>query len=135
MLERWELMANSVLEISAILSDYSADIQEAIKEDARRIAKEGVNELKATSPKRKNSGKYAKGWRVKTQEGRWSINCTVYNATDWQLTHLLEKGHRMVNRKGEVKGFVDAKVHIAPVEQKCIKQFQSDIERIIKNGG
>lgn len=128
-------MHNSILDISAILSDYSSNVQEAIKEDAQRIAKDAVNELKVKSPKRPKSGKYAKGWRVNKQEGRFSISCIVYNATDWQLTHLLEKGHRMVNRKGESRGFVDARVHIAPVEQNSIKQFQKDIERIIKNGG
>ena len=130
-------MHNSILDVKAILSDYSADIQEAIMEDAQKVAKEGVTELKAKSPKRENSGKYAKGWRVKTQKGKWSINCTIHNATNWQLTHLLEHGHDWVSRDGTKRKKDAAKPieHIKPVEQKCIKQFESDVERIIKNGG
>lgn len=27
------------------------------------------------------------------------------------------------------------KVHIAPVEQKAVKQYERDVENIIKNGG
>lgn len=125
---------DSIIDIKEILNEYSYDVQDAIAEDAQRIAKEGVSELKVTSPKRPKSGKYAKGWRVKTTKGNGFINCTIHN-TQYQLTHLLEKGHRIVDRHGQEKGHVDARVHIAPVEEKCVRQFEKDVEKIIKNGG
>lgn len=118
----------SILDINDILNEYSSDIQEAISEEAQKIAKEGVSELKNTSPKR--TGKYRKGWRVKTTKSRGFIECKIHNSTNWQLTHLLEKAH--LKRNG---GLTSPKVHIKPVEEKCIQEFERNVENIIKNGG
>ena len=87
-----------------------------------------MKELKETSPKR--TGKYSKGWRVKTEKGRGFINCTIHNATNYQLTHLLEKPHLTRNGRRTTP-----KVHIAPVEEKCIEEFQKGVENIIRTGG
>ena len=124
-------MSNSILDIQDILNDYSLDIQESIQEEAEKVAKKGVAELKNTSNTYQiRTGKYNKGWRVKTNKGRGYIDCTIHNSTNYQLTHLLEKGH--LNRDGsKAKAFV----HIAPVEQKCIKEYEKNVETIIKNGG
>lgn len=119
---------NSILDINDILNDYSLEIQEGITNAAIEIAEKGVKELKVTSPKK--TGKYSKGWRVNKEFGRRYIHATIYNATDWQLTHLLEKSHLLRNGKKS-----KPIVHIEPVEQKCIREFQEDVEHIIKNGG
>lgn len=125
---------NSILDIKEILNDYSHEIQEAITESAEKIAKDGQIKLKSTSPKnQKNTshkGRYAKGWRVKTTKGRGFINCIIYNATDYQLTHLLEKGH-LTKNGSKTKPIV----HIEPVHDECCEEFEKDVERIIKNGG
>ena len=122
-------MANSsILDINDILNEYSSDIQEAITNEAQSVAKDAANELKNTSPKR--TGKYRKGWRVKTNKGKGYIECIVHNATNYQLTHLLEKPH--VTRNG---GKTTPKVHIAPVEEQSKKKFEIAVENIIKNGG
>lgn len=121
-------MKKSLIDINDILNEYSQDVQDGITKAAEDIAKKGANELKATSPKR--TGKYSKGWRVDEKKGKGFVHTTIYNATNWQLTHLLEKPHLLRNGKKSVP-----KVHIEPVEQKCIKDFQKEIERIIKNGG
>ena len=119
---------DSILNIKDILNEYSIDIQEAITKDAQDVAKEAVSELKNTSPKL--TGSYRKGWRVKTDKGKGFVDCIVHNATDYQLTHLLEKPH--LKRNG---GLTTPKVHIYPVEQKSVKQYETDVENIIKNGG
>lgn len=119
---------NSVIDIIDILDDYSSDIQEAITQDAQAVAKQGASKLKTTSPRR--TGDYQKGWKVKTTKGRYSIECTIHNATNWQLTHLLEKPH--ATRNG---GVTIPKVHIQPVEQECINTYEKNVERIIQNGG
>lgn len=121
-------MANSILDINKILNDYSIEIQEAIQEDAIKVSKSGVDTLKNTSPKR--TGKYRKGWKVKTTKGNGFIQCEIHNSTNWQLTHLLEKPH--LKRNG---GYTIPKVHIKPVEETCINEFEKDVENIIKNGG
>jgi hypothetical protein len=122
------MAVKGILEINDILNEYSSDIQEGITADAQRVAKEAQAELRNTSPKR--TGEYRKGWRVKTEKGNGYVDCIVHNATDYQLTHLLEKPH--LKRNG---GMTTPKVHIAPVEQKAVKQYERDVENIIKNGG
>ncbi|MCM1052452.1 MAG: HK97 gp10 family phage protein [Ruminococcus sp.] len=126
---------NSILDINEILSDYSHDIQEAITEEAERIAKEGQSKLKSTSPKNKKNtshkGRYAKGWRVKTEKGEGYVNCTIHNATDWQLTHLLENEH--LTRNGGK--YTPKQKHIAPVHDECCSEFEKNVEEIIKNRG
>lgn len=129
---------SSILDISDILNEYSHDIQDAITEEAIKIAKEGQSKLQSTSPKNKKNtshkGRYAKGWRVKTEKGRGYVNCIIYNATDWQLTHLLEKGHKLT-RNGKKIGVVGAKKHIEPVHDEVCQTFETRTEKIIKNGG
>lgn len=125
-------MADSIIDITKILNDYSIDIQNAITEDAINISKNGVNELKNTSP-RGSTGKYKRGWRVKTIKGNGFVDCTIYN-TEYRLTHLLEKPHAIKNQYGSW-GTSTPKVHIKPVEQKCNDEFERDVKRIIQNGG
>ncbi|MBR2677825.1 MAG: HK97 gp10 family phage protein [Bacilli bacterium] len=117
-----------ILEINDILNEYSNDIQEGITREAESVAKEAVSELKVTSPIR--TGKYRKGWRVKTTKGRGFVECIVHNSTNYQLTHLLEKPH--LKRNG---GITTPKVHIKPVEEKSKKEYEQKVENIIKNGG
>ena len=129
-------MANKgILAINDILSDYSRDIQEGITNAAIEVAEQGKNELKATSPRK--TGSYSKGWRVDKRQGKGFVHTTIYNATNWQLTHLLEKEHVIRNQYGTWGTYSPTKSgtkHIEPVEQKCIKQFERDVEQIIKNG-
>lgn len=119
---------DSILDIKDILNEYSVDIQESIVKTAENVAKKGAEKLKQTSPKR--TGKYSKGWRVRTTKGRGEVISTIHNATNWQLTHLLEKPHLL--RNGRLS---TPKVHIYPVEQQCIKEYETEVEKVIKNGG
>lgn len=127
---------NSLLDIKDILNEYSSDIQDGITEVAFKVAEDGKNELKVSSPKR--TGSYRKGWRVDKKSGKGFVHATIYNATDWQLTHLLEKPHAIRNQYG-TWGTYDPKksgtVHIQPVEEKVNQQFLRDVEQVIKNGG
>lgn len=119
---------NNILDIKDILDEYSEDIQDAITLEAQNVAKKAQNELRNTSPKR--TGKYRKGWRVSTEKGRGFVECIVHNATDYQLTHLLEKPHALRNG-----GVSTPKVHIKPVEEAAVKEYESNVAKIIKNGG
>ena len=80
-------------------------------------AKESAQKLKNTSPKR--TGEYAKGWRVKKRGKHDQI---VYNATHYQLTHLLENGHVIRNKKGEY-GRTTGNHHISDVEKEAIQEL------------
>lgn len=122
---------DSFTDIVNILDEYSYEVQEELTKAAQNNANLAVSELKSSSGTYKiRTGKYNKGWRVKEEKGRGYINCIVHNATDWQLTHLLENGHTTRNG-GRTKAFV----HIRPVEEKTINKYTKDVENIIKNGG
>lgn len=123
---------NSLIDINDILNEYSNDIQEGITETAIKVAENGKNKLKVTSPKK--TGSYRKGWRVDKKSGKGYVHVTIYNATDWQLTHLLEKPHVIKNQYG-TWGTSKPQVHIEPVENECIQAYQKEVEQVIKNGG
>lgn len=96
-------------EIEKCLAEYTEEVSDALDKTKGDLGKLAVAELKATSPKSKSkrSGTYAKGW-TKKKRGKTII---VHNK-EYQLTHLLEKGHAKVNG-----GRVEAKEHIKPVEE------------------
>lgn len=122
---------NNITDITNILDEYSLDIQEELATTAQTLANQAVEELKAVKETYKiRTGKYNKGWRVKQIKGKGFINCIVHNATNWQLTHLLEKGH-LTRNGGRTKAFV----HLKPVEEKYVNEYIKNVEQIIKNGG
>lgn len=110
--------------IQSYMEDFGRDVTEAIGEAMDEVGKEAVNRLKNTSPKKKkNGGRYAKGWKYqRNKKSRLLIEGRVYNATDGQLTHLLEKGHPII-RNGQVVGRVKPQKHIEPVDQWVEQNF------------
>ena len=124
-----------ILQINEILDDYKDDIQQGISSIAQEVAKEDVNKLRnTTTTYHVRSGDYNKGWGVKTTKGMNSISCTVHNKTDYQLTHLLEKGHQ-IKRNGTKVGDAKAYKHIEPVEKQSNEKYSREVESLIRNGG
>lgn len=108
-------------EINKSLAQYANGVGEEVEAIAQKIVKDGAKRLKMVSPEK--TGDYRKGWRAKKVDNTW----IVHNATDYQLTHLLEKGHAKVGG-----GRVSARVHIEPVEQEMIKEFTNGVEGAIR---
>lgn len=72
-------------------------------------AKGAMYDLRSNSPR--STGDYGKGWKLKKTYSREGfVGYLIHNATDYQLTHLLELGH--ANRDG---GRTQAFPHIGPV--------------------
>lgn len=114
-------------QMEGILENYSKDVKEATNKAIEKTARQSVRKLKNTSPKK--TGDYAKGWAVKKERSRDGIyTITVHNKTDYQLTHLLENGHVVRNKKG-VYGRTNGIKHIAPVEQWASSELPLEIER------
>lgn len=117
--------------IHDILTGYCDDVQELIQEEAKKIAKEAQKQLKDTSPVNKKNtstkGRYKKGWRVKNQSSRGYVHIVIHNATNPQLTHLLEKPHALRNGASSTPI-----VHIKPVEEYVISEYQKRVENGIK---
>ncbi len=108
-------------EITQALQEYTTEVEEGLEKAKEKAAKDGAKALKAKSPQR--YGDYAKGWRARRDGTSW----VIHNATRHQIAHLLEKGH--AKRGG---GRVPARVHIAPVEEQVIKQFEEEVEKVIR---
>lgn len=110
------------------LEEYTDGVTEGVKEAVSDVGKETAKALRTTSPKR--TGSYRKGWRVKnTSENSQEKVVTVHNATDYQLTHLLENGH--ANRDGT---FTPAHKHIKPAEEAAMRSLEEKVRIVIKGG-
>ncbi|MGN0162667.1 MAG: HK97 gp10 family phage protein [Candidatus Ornithomonoglobus sp.] len=115
------------IDIPNILSTFNAELQKEINAAAKKTAKDTVKALKEKSPKK--TGKYAGGWTADVDSGILGAQVVVHNKDKYQLTHLLEKGHRLVGKKG---GLVAAKAHIAPVEQEMIKRYTDEAIKVVE---
>lgn len=114
-------------QISDIFDEYDRTMKRKVNNSVDVVGKEAVNQLKANSPKK--SGDYARGWKLKRERGRNGINdVVIHNATDWHLTHLLENGHVVRNKKGTY-GRAPAHKHIKPVEEYFNSEVGEEIKR------
>lgn len=109
------------------LQEYADLASEDVKAAVRKAGKNVKADIAANAPKR--TGAYSKSWTVKTQkETANSLEVVVHSKNRYQLAHLLEHGH--AKRGG---GRVAGKPHIAPAEEKAIKELEQEITR--KLGG
>ena len=115
--------------ISDILEEYQTEIDRGTKECVRKVAKAGVQALKEVSPVR--TGEYASGWASEIKDGRIGATATLYNAKKAGLVHLLEHGHVTRNGTGRTFGRTPAHVHVKPVEEQLMADFQEQIEVVI----
>lgn len=124
-------MAISITDqMEKILNGYSVEVKRATNNSIDVVAKQAVSKLKNSSPRK--SGSYARGWGIKRERGSGGINTvTVHNKTNYQLTHLLENGHVIRNKKGTY-GRAPAHPHIKPVEEFAKSELPAEIERELK---
>jgi len=114
-------------QLRAIFDEYGEQVRDVANEAFRKVSRETVRKLKATSPK--DDGRYASGWKVEQGKAHGDIiSVTVYNAKMPGLTQLLEKGHIVRNQYGEY-GRVAGRSHIKPVEEEETEELVSQIER------
>ena len=109
------------------LKEYSNLASSEVKGAVRKAGKLVKDEIAANAPKK--TGAYSKSWSVKaTKETSESLELVVYSKNRYQIAHLLEHGH--AKRGG---GRVAGIPHIAPAEEKAVKQLEEDIVK--KLGG
>jgi len=106
-----------------ILDEYVDRVDDVSGDCAASAAKKTASKIKDTAARK--TGEYAKGWRSKKTGDK---SYTAYNATMPGLTHLLEYGHAIVNKKGYF-GRVNGDHKIADAEQWGINEFESEIRR------
>ena len=97
-----------------ILEGVSKNVKDVLETDSMQVAKETVSMLRNTTPKGSpHKRRYAEGWKVSKKDRG---NLVVHNATNYQLTHLLENGHVVRNKKGTY-GRTHPIKHIEPAEE------------------
>ena len=113
--------------IQKTLAEYEGVTVDNMKAAVDKVSKEAVRKLKTTSPKR--NGAYARSWAAKKtkQDNKWAYEKTVYNKDHYRLTHLLEKGHKVVGAKNG-RTWVDARPHIEKVERKAVEDLVREIK-------
>lgn len=121
-------MAESLsVQLKDILDAYEDHVTNVMGVALDRVARESVKRLRQTSPKK--TGSYARGWALKKiTSSELTEEVVVHNRTDYQLTHLLENGHRIVNAKGQW-GRVNGIKHIKPVEEWANEELPNEIKR------
>ena len=113
-------MADAIMEG---LLEYAELATDVMKDCVKKAGNTVKKETQAGAPVR--TGKYKKSWAVKRQrETSNTLEVVVHSRNRYQLTHLLEKGH--AKRGG---GRVKAIPHIAPVEEKGIRELEEGIKR------
>lgn len=126
--------------LRALMSDYEKDVYSFTVEATDKVSKDAMRKLRmnSTGAFKNRRGNYRRGWRAqlkKTSAG--NVSATVYNKTDYRLTHLLENGHKVKNQFGGTKNSgkkkdTDAFPHIAGVEEWAIEQFELEIAMAIE---
>ena len=110
--------------ITAKIQDVEKTVKEYTEFTAERLTTE------PTWKRNRRSNTYNQGWRgdmvtrTKTQSTGW-----VHNATNWQLTWLLENGHLVTNKKGGV-GWASPHRHIKPIFQEESENFVDDMRNL-----
>lgn len=104
------------------VASVTVDVVEVVADDARKKLRS-----KSTGSFRDRTGKYRRGWRAELRKTNTGVTATVYNKTDYRLTHLLEYGHIMRNGKRS-----KAYPHIAAVNDEAIRQFERGLLERLK---
>lgn len=110
-------------EIANALASWSHEVEEEVDQIAEEVASEAVDKLRVNSPHK--TGKYRKSWtKKKVKDGKYVVHA---KAPYYRLTHLLEKGYVLVGG-----GRTRPQVHIKPVEEAAVAEFEKKIRRIGK---
>ena len=125
-------MAKSlVAEINEALDDFYQLVRDEFEGAAQEVGEEAVRQLKSIQWKTKTGKNYSRGWRLKIE--RWG-SYIIHNSTNYQLTHLLENGHIVVNAKGDTGKRAEAHKHIEPVYEWVQGEIEREIRQRIERG-
>ena len=118
-------------QINELLEEYGDAVIEKIEDTLPYVANKTLEFFQSSDKVPSKTGDYRKGWRAKSwRETSNYRGVTVYNATDWQLTHLLENGHH----KRDGTGWVDKREHIIYANEYAqdllVKTIKKEIEDI-----
>lgn len=107
--------------VSSAMKKCAEDNASALSANCAEAGRMAAKMLRQRS--RVRTGAYKKGWKADVEEDETGVSCTVHNRTRYQLTHLLEKGHRISNQSGTYPGTVPGDGVIASVADEVADTF------------
>ena len=118
--------------VRLVLMEFSDEVNAKLTKAAQRAATRTRAEIQRYAPKR--SGTYAKTWTVKKDTTYKSRPSFIVHAKSpgYQLAHLLERSHRIVNDYGEY-GVTNGYPHVEPAWDQNIRPFEDDVKKIFKD--
>lgn len=117
-------MNDLTTQLTAAMKQYTGIISDDIETALKDVGKQTVRRVKELSPKR--TGAYKRGWTATIERKSGTIKVVVHNKK-YQLTHLLEHGHK-TKSGGKVKAYP----HIAPAEEFAEAAAMAAIEKAVK---
>lgn len=110
--------------VQKALAEYGDIVLEKTEQAVKDNARQTVSALKGSAPA---GGSYARGWSHKAQKGGpYKLSETVYNRTDYMLTHLLEKPHP-TGGGGYYPKNVDYTGTMARIEEEYTNKFMEEV--------
>lgn len=137
-------MAEEVqIDLARAYQQYTTEVQQEIFSAQDRISREMLQEVIDTSPVRepyqrttdrpsrrrdtRQPGQYQRGWKLRKIRKPTRYIIMAYNATDYQLTHLIDLGHRTKNG-----GYYSGNKHITDAQKHANDKLTAEIERILR---
>lgn len=118
-------MDSLLKQLNDTLNDYLDEVDEIANDEMKKAAQDTAKDLKSTSPKR--TGRYAAGWSVKSENLAGGAKAYIVYNKRGSLTHLLENGHVIKNKKGEY-GRAPAHPHIKAAEDRAVQKLIANLE-------
>ena len=120
-------------ELTKILSDYSELATDEVRDIITDVGNEAKNRVTEASPK--GHGKYRRGWTVRAESSGSKVSIIVHNRR-YQLTHLLENGHRTRYKTGRYgsRSRAAARPHIGDVNSWAQEEVEKRIRAALGGG-
>lgn len=105
--------------LQAVQKEFPDDVEVVLNRGANRM----VRALKENSPDsgKDHKGKLNKSWEKKIEGYSKNIHADIYSTAPH--FHLVDRGHKIVDKKGHEKGFVQGKHFL----QKTVDEQQDDL--------
>lgn len=114
--------------MNSLLEEFGAEVASVTETVSYDVAQQAKSKLrqKSAGDFSNITGSYRRGWRAELRKYNYGVTATVYNKTDYRLTHLLEFGHEVKNKPNQTAPVGKAKPHphIADVNDWAIEQFE-----------
>lgn len=116
--------------VLAEMENFRGLLEEDIVEAQKAAAKAAIRQIRETAPKK--TGEYAKSWKSKTIRKGGKSSTTIYSGR-YYLAHLLENGHPIKTKGGQVVGRAKKYPHLAAAEETAQRLYEEELMRRVEN--